>query len=63
MVFSNINVSKPDLQISIDGHSVDEADHTKFLGVIIDSKLYWKNHIPYITGKIAITKIRKPLDK
>ena len=68
MVFSNKNASKPDLQISIDGHSIDETDHTKFLGVIIDSKLNWTNHISYITGKIArgigvITKARKLLDK
>ena len=68
MVFSNKNASKPDLQISIDGHSIEETDHTKFLGVIIDSKLNWKNHISYITGKIArgigvITKARKLLDK
>ena len=52
MVFSNKNASKPDLQISIDGHSIDETDRTKFLGVIIDSKLNWKNHISYITGKL-----------
>ena len=50
------------------GHSIDETDHTKFFGVIIDSKLNWKNHISYITGKIArgigvITKARKLLDK
>ena len=52
MVFSNKNASKPDSQISIDGHSIDETDHTKFLGVIIDSKLDWKNHISYITGTL-----------
>ena len=52
MVFSNKNASKPDLRISIDGHAIDETDHTKFLGVIIDSKLNWKNHISYITGKL-----------
>ena len=68
MVFGNKNASKPDLHISIDGHSIDETDHTKFLGVIIDSKLNWKKHISYITGKIArgigvITKARKLLDK
>ena len=59
---------KYNLQISIDGHSIDETDDTKFLGVIIDSKLNGTNHISYITGKIArgigvITKARKLLDK
>ena len=47
MVFSNKKVSKPDLQISIDGHSVDGTDHTKVLGMIIDSKLNWKNNISH----------------
>ena len=30
MVFSNKNVSKYDLQIAIDGPSIDEIDHTEF---------------------------------
>ena len=68
MVFSNKNVSKPGLQISIEGHSIDGANHTNFFGVIIDTKLNWKKHICYITGKIArgigvITNARKLLDK
>ena len=68
IVFTNKNVLKPVLQISIDGHKIDETDRTKFLGVVIDSKLTWKHHISYITVKIAkgigvITKARKLLDK
>ena len=56
------------LNISTDGHKIDETGHTKFLGVVIDSKLTLKNHISYITGNIAkgigvITKARKLLDK
>ena len=38
------------MQISIDGHSINETDQAKFLGVIIDSTLNWKNDISYITG-------------
>ena len=68
IVFTNMNASKSELQFSIDGHSVDETDHTKFLGVITDSRLNWKNHILHITGNIArgigvITKARKQPDK
>ena len=68
IVFTNKNVPKPVLQIAIDGHRIDETDHTEFIGVIIDCKLHWKKHISYITGKIAkgvgvITKARKLLDK
>ena len=67
-MFTNKNASKPILNIFIDGHKIDETDHTKFLGVVIDSKLTWKNHISYITGKIAkgngvITKAIKLLNK
>ena len=62
IVFTNKNVPKPDLQIAIDGHRIDETDHTKFLGVIIDCKLTWKKHISYITGKIAkgLVLLRRP---
>ena len=43
MVFSSKDVSKPGLQISIEGHSIYGANHTNFFGVIIDSKSNWKN--------------------
>ena len=46
----------------------NEVHHTKFLGVIIDNKLKWKEHIDYISKKIAngigvIVKARKIFDK
>ena len=53
IVFTNKNVPKPDLKIAINGHRIDETDHTKILGVIIDCKLNWKKYISYITRKIA----------
>ena len=44
------------------------CDKTKFLGVIIDKKLSWKEHISYICGKVAkgigiISKVRKHLNE
>ena len=67
-MFTNRNAFKPILNISIDGYRIDKTDHTTFLGVVIDSKLTWKNHICYITGKIVkgikvITTARKLIDK
>ena len=67
-MFKNNNASKPIMNILIDEHKIDQTDRTKFLGVVIDSKLTWRNHISYIPGKIAkgigvITKARKLLDK
>ena len=68
IIFNNRNASKSELQFSIDGQSVNETGHTKFLGVITDSRLNWKNHILHITESIArgigvITKARKLPDK
>ena len=41
------------LKIHIDNQDIEEVLSTKFLGVIIDSKLTWKQHISHISGKIA----------
>ena len=44
------------------------VNNTKFLGVIIDSKLNWSDHIRYIKNKISksigiLTKIKRFLNK
>ena len=33
------------MQINIDGEDISETSKTKFLGVIVDYKLCWKDHI------------------
>ena len=38
------------LNIVIDNESIGEV-RTTFLGVFIDNKLNWKDHITYISGK------------
>ena len=53
MVFTNKKSRTANLKISIDNQIIDEVCQTKFLGVIIDNKLTWKNHILYICGKIS----------
>ena len=53
MIFTNKNASKPNIDLKIDGHKIEQTVKTKFLGVIIDSQLTWKFHINYICGKIA----------
>ena len=50
--------------VVIDDHPIKEVCHTKFLGVIIDTKLKWNEHVEYISKKIAkgtgiIIKARK----
>ena len=56
------------VSVVVDNHTINEVHHTKFLGVIIDNKLKWKEHIGYIRKKMAkgigvIVKARKVFDK
>jgi hypothetical protein len=51
----------------INGVRIDMVDHTKFLGVTVDSVLSWQKHISLVKGKIArglgiICKARKSLN-
>ena len=66
MIFTTKRKVKPSVALSIEGHSIDEVDNTKFLGIYLDNKMNWKKHITYISGKVArgiglIIKARKML--
>ena len=50
MIFSSKNKPHPDMNINIDGEIINETSKTKFLGVIMDNKLSWKDNILYISG-------------
>ena len=68
MLLSNKKVIQPNVTIEINGQPITCVTKTKFLGVIIDNKLTWKEHISYICGKVAkgigiISKVRKYLNK
>ena len=68
MLFMPKNFPCLKVSVVIDNHPINEVHHTKFLGVIIDNKLKWKEHIDYISKKIAkgigvIVKARKVFDK
>ena len=52
MIFSGMNI-KEDVGIKIDGVNIDRVYHTKFLGVEIDCKLRWREHVNNIQTKIA----------
>jgi len=54
--------------ICIDGVLIETVNKTKFLGVIIDNKLSWKEHITYICNKISkgigiVRKVKDLLNK
>ena len=37
----------------IDGIKIEEVRKTKFLGVIIDNKLSWKDHVTHVASKVS----------
>ena len=62
MIFTQkkININ---MNITMDGNRLEKVNKTKYLGVIMDSKFSWKEHITYITNKISkssyiLSKIR-----
>ena len=40
-------------QVIIENNVLEQADHTKFLGVYIDQHLTWKTHVNFIAAKIS----------
>ena len=70
MVFSpsNKNSHENDINIRINNVEISQVNCIRFLGVIIDSKLNWADHINMIKTKVSkaigiIYKTRKLLDK
>ena len=66
MCFSAKNKSRPGISLQIDGEAIAEVNKSKFLGVVIDNKLSWKDHISFMCRKVArgigvIIKARKVL--
>ena len=53
LLFGNISASNNNQQIYLNGSYVSYVEHAKFLGVIIDTNMNFKNHINYVTNKIA----------
>ena len=68
MIFSAKNRVVKDIDIRIKDISIERVYTTKFLGVMIDSKLTWKSHIEYTCSKLSkcvgiLAKCRKKLYK
>ena len=53
MLFRKHRGKPMDAKITIDGHEIDQVVKTKFLGVVIDNNLNWKEHVSLISGKIS----------
>ena len=41
------------IKIQIDNEEIDRVYKTKFLCVIIDHKITWKEHVTYVSGKMT----------
>ena len=52
MVFGN-KAESLDTVINLCGNTLERVNVAKFLGVLIDSKLTWKNHIQYVKSKLS----------
>ena len=54
MLFSNRRHDvNPNYKIDISGNPIDFSYEVKYLGVILDENLSFKNHVNYVSGKIA----------
>ena len=48
-----------DLRLTLNGTVLQRAEDSKFLGIVIDQHLTWKNQIDYITKKILRIAIKR----
>jgi hypothetical protein len=55
IVFSKARNPPNDAMVFLDGKQLTQVHSIKFLGVFIDDKLSWQQHINYIRGKLSRT--------
>ena len=53
MLFSNLTLPNPLPNITLNGYSIEHLDSTMFLGLKIDCKLRFDDHVEIISSKIA----------
>ena len=53
MLFTNRKIPHGDGQVILNGTGVDFVDHARFLGVTVDNKINFKNHINQVVGKVS----------
>ena len=68
MVFHRAKIKAVGLLVIMQRNVVEYVTRTKFLGVIIDNKLKWNDHITYVKSKISKTiglfyKMRQYLER
>ena len=68
LVFHRARIKNHDLSKRIDGSTLNRSSNIKYLGVIIDHKLNWCEHITHVKNKVSkgigiLYKARQFLDK
>ena len=53
LIFTNQKIKTSGLELFINGERLEEVDFAKYLGVLIDNKLTWKNQIDAINLKLS----------
>ena len=53
MVFHRSRIKTNDVNVIMQLNIIERINSTKFLGLIIDDKLKWHEHIQHVTHKIA----------
>ena len=55
MIFKNIHSRCPELNINvkIDNKTIEQANTTEFLGILIDKKLNWHAHTTHVSNIIS----------
>ena len=53
MMFTNKNIDIDQITIKLAGSEIKYVSSLKFLGITIDNKLTWKNHIDIICNKVS----------
>ena len=53
MIFSRRKIPIPNTQVELKGQPVAFVAKAKFLGVIVDQRLNWKDHVSFVAGKLS----------
>src|SRR5207244_1896360 len=51
-IMDSCPINNTEFCIKIDDVNISEVEYTKFLGIFIDKKLTWQQHVSYISSKI-----------
>ena len=53
IMFTNKKQLRPTVNIVLNGKNIEQVSHTKFLGVIIDENLTWREQIKTVATKVS----------